>query len=170
METSTLIGNYLLGGAINAAVLVAIAFALSRFAKDSYGRSLLAIFLVIAGGAYVGFAIVAEASGLWALAELLHAIALGALGLLGLRRSPYWLALGWALHPLWDVPLHFFGGGHEFAPESWAIACVTFDWVVALYIVLAYRRSGGSRFRFRTGLPAAKMHRQTVPANPGAVR
>lgn len=153
METSVLIGNYLLGGAINAAVLVAVAFALSRFVKDAAGRSLLAIFLVIAGGAYVGFAIAGEASGLWVLGEFLHAIALGALGLLGLRRSPYWLALGWVLHPLWDVPLHYFAGGREFAPESWAIACVTFDWVVALYILAAYRRNGEGRLGFRRELP-----------------
>ncbi|MCW2134275.1 DUF6010 family protein [Arthrobacter sp. VKM Ac-2550] len=152
MTTSILIGNYLLGGAINAVLLVAIAFLLSRFVKDAAGRSLLAIFLIIAGGAYLGFAIAGEASGPWALAELLQALGLGALGIIGLRRSPYWLAAGWALHPIWDVPLHYFGGGHEFAPESWAIACASFDWIVALYIIAAYRQNGESRFNFRESM------------------
>ena len=94
----------------------------------------------------IGFAIAGEASGPWALAELLQALGLGAMGVIGLHRSPYWLAAGWALHPIWDVPLHYFGGGHEFAPESWAIACVSFDWIVALYIVAAYWFTSSTSF------------------------
>jgi len=128
--------TYLLGGFINATALVIVAFLLSRFAGEIYGRALLAIFLVIAGGAYVGFAVAAGASGLWFLAEILQAVALGVLGLLGLRRSPYWLAAGWALHPLWDFFVHYLGSGHEFAPESWAIACVSFDLLVAAYVAV----------------------------------
>ena len=101
-----MIGYFLAGRAVNATVLVAIAFLLSHFVGDIYGRSLLAIFLFIAGGAYVGFAVGAGESGLWALGESAHVLILGAVALLGLRGSPYWLAAGWALHPLWDVPLH----------------------------------------------------------------
>jgi hypothetical protein len=69
------------------------------------------IFLFIAGGAYVGFVVGAGASGLWFLAEMVHVVVIGTIGLLGLRGSPYWIALGWALHPLWDVPLHYIGPG-----------------------------------------------------------
>jgi hypothetical protein len=128
--------TYLLGGIVNAAALVIVAFLLSRFAGEIYGRALLAIILFIAGGVYVGFAVAAGASGLWFLAEMLQATALGALGLLGLHRSPYWLAAGWALHPLWDFFLHYVGPGHEFAPESWAIACISFDLLVAAYLAI----------------------------------
>ena len=128
--------TYLLGGLVNAAVLVLLAYLLSRFAGDTYGRALLAIILFIAGGVYVGFAVAAGASGAWFLAEMMQAIALGVLGLLGLRGSPYWLAAGWALHPLWDFVLHYLGSGREFAPESWAIACVSFDLLVAAYIAV----------------------------------
>jgi hypothetical protein len=119
--------------------LVVIAFLLSRFAGDIYGRSLLVIFLFIAAGAYVGFAVGATASGLWVLAEVAHVIVLGAMGLLGLRGSPYWIAAGWAVHPLWDFPLHYIGPGNTFAPAFWAISCVSFDWLIAVYIVIAYR-------------------------------
>jgi Family of unknown function (DUF6010) len=164
MTTSTLINNYLLGGAINAALLVALSFLLSRYLKDAVGRSLLAVFLVIAGGAYVGFSIVGEASGIWVFAELLQAVSLVALAILGLRRSPYWIAAGWALHPLWDVVLHFFGAGHDFAPESWAISCVSFDWIVALYIVAVYRINGEGRFKFRGSGTTA---RSLMTPNPG---
>ena len=140
---------FLVGGTVNGIVLVVLAFLLSRFVRDIYGRSLLVIFLFIAAGAYVGFAVGAGASGLWFLAEVGHVVVIGAMGLLGLRDSPYWIAAGWALHPLWDVPLHYIGPGHSFAPASWAISCVTFDWVVAVYIVIAYGLVGGRRLGFR---------------------
>jgi len=62
----------------------------------------------------------------------------GTLALRGLRYSPLWLAAGWAFHPLWDVALHYFGPGGSFAPASYTITCVSFDLLVAAYVVLAY--------------------------------
>jgi hypothetical protein len=153
-----MIGQFLLGGAINAAVLALIAFLLSRLAGDIYGRSLLAIFLFIAGGAYVGFAVAGNAGGLWFLAEIVQAVILGAIGLAGLRGSPYWLAAGWAVHPFWDLLLHYLGAGHEFAPEPWAIACISFDLLLAGYIVVAYRTGLiGNPRRTRTGVRNSDM-------------
>jgi hypothetical protein len=63
--------------------------------------------LFIAGGEYVGFAVGEGVSPIWALSEVLQVVVFGAVGLLGLRGSPYWLAAGWALHPLWDVVVHY---------------------------------------------------------------
>jgi hypothetical protein len=137
-ENILMIGQFLLGGAVNAIALALVAFLISRLAGEIYGRALLAIVLFIAGGVYLGFAIAGGASGPWVLAELVQAIALGVLGLLGLRGSPYWLVAGWALHPLWDVVLHYFGAGHEFAPDSWVIACVSFDLIIATYIAAVH--------------------------------
>jgi hypothetical protein len=139
--------QYLIGGVINGAILSLIAFLLSRFAGDIYGRALLVIFLFIATGVYVGFAVSALVSGLWVLAQVAHVIVLGSMGLLGLRGSPYWIATGWTLHVLWDYPLHYLGPGHAFAPAFWAISCVAFDLVIALYVVVAYRLGwvGGGR-------------------------
>ncbi len=134
-----MIGQFLLGGAIYALGLVIIAYLVSRFVGEIYGRALLAIMLVVAGGAYVGFAVAGNAGGLWFLAELVQALILGALALLGLRGSPYWLAAGWALHPIWDVLLHYLGAGHAFAPEAWTIACASFDLLVAAYIAITHR-------------------------------
>jgi hypothetical protein len=45
------------------------------------------------------------------LVELAQVIVFGTLALLGLRGSPYWIAAGWALHPFWDVVLHYIGPG-----------------------------------------------------------
>src|ERR687897_1302490 len=138
-----LIVPVLINGAIFAMVaVIVLAFLLSRFARDIIGRSVLVIFLVIAAGAYFGFATVGRdlvgSNQVWMLVELAQAIVFGAIGLLGLRGSPYWIAAGWALHPFWDVVLHYIGPGYSFTPWTYAIACVSFDWLVAIYIVIAY--------------------------------
>jgi hypothetical protein len=49
-----------------------------------------------------------------------------------------WLALGWALHPIWDLGLHRFGPG-QFAPEAYPVSCLSYDLIVAAVIVVVYR-------------------------------
>ena len=138
-----LIVPVLINGAIFATVAAIVpAFLLSRFTRDIYGRSVLVIFLFIAAGAYFGFATTGRdlvgTDQIWILVELIQAVVFGAIALLGLRGSPYWIAAGWALHPFWDFLLHYMGPGHSFTPWTYAIACVSFDWLVAIYIVIAY--------------------------------
>ena len=60
------------------------------------------------------------------------------MGLVGLFGSIWWIVAGWALHPLWDVGLHFLGPGRSFAPETYTIACLGFDLLVAAYIAITY--------------------------------
>jgi hypothetical protein len=129
----------LIEGAIGGAVLSLLAFLLSRFTRDIVGRTLLATVLFAAAGAYVGFAFEQGLLRPWVLIELLQAIGFGILGLIGWRGPARWLALGWALHPLWDFGLHYVGPGNTFTPLAYAIACISFDWVVAAYIFIAYR-------------------------------
>ena len=129
----------LIEGAIGGAVLSLIAFLLSKFASDIAGRTLFATVLFAAAGAYLGFAFEPGVSRIWLLIELLQAIAFGTLGLYGWRGNAKWLALGWALHPVWDFPLHYLGPGRSFAPWPYTIACLSFDWVVAAYIFIYYR-------------------------------
>ena len=128
----------LIEGAIGGALLALIAWLLSRFTKDIHGRTLLATVLFAAAGAYLGFAFVPPVSGIWLLIELLQCIAFGALGLYGWRGDAKWLALGWALHPLWDFLVHYIGPG-QFAPWPYTIACISYGWVVAAYIFIYYR-------------------------------
>ena len=128
----------LIEGAVGGAVLVLIAWLLSRFTKDIHGRTLLATVLFAAAGAYLGFAFVPPVSSIWLLIELLQCIAFGALGLYGWHGNAKWLALGWALHPLWDFLVHYIGPG-QFAPWAYTIACLSYDWVVAAYIFIYYR-------------------------------
>jgi hypothetical protein len=143
MSSTELIRAVLIEGAIGGAVLSLLAFVLSKFAKEIVGRTLLSTVLFAAAGAYFGFAFTAPVSRVWLLIELLQVIAFGTLGLLGWRGSPYWLALGYALHPIWDFGMHYIGPGNSVGPWPYAIACISFDWVVAAYIFIRYR--GASR-------------------------
>lgn len=142
MTQAELIRTLLIEGAIAGAVVSLLAFLLSRFIRDIVGRTLLATVLFVAAGAYFGFAFNESTPRIWVLIELLQAIAFGVLGLYGWRGSPYWLALGWMLHPVWDFGLHYLGPGSSFAPLPYTIACISFDWVVAAYVVIAYRFTG----------------------------
>ena len=129
----------LLEGVIAGAMLSLIAFLLSKFWNDIAGRTLLATVLFAAAGAYLGFSFAGPESRIWLLIELLQCIAFGTLGLYGWRGNAKWLALGWALHPFWDFPLHYLGPGQSFTPWPYPIACLTFDWIVAAYILIYYR-------------------------------
>src|SRR3712207_2163859 len=133
----------LINGAVFAALAVIVpAFLLSRFTRDIIGRSVLVIFLLAAAGAYFGFATlgrdVVGTHPIWTLVELAQVIVFGAIALLGLRGSPYWIAAGWALHPVWDMVVHYIGPGQSFTPWTYAIACLSFDWLVAIYIAIFY--------------------------------
>jgi len=147
--TAQMFVGLLVEGTILAVPLILVAFLLSRFIRDITGRSLLVVFLFAAAGAYFGFALLAAPGPIWVLAELVQVIIFGAIALLGLRGSPWWLAAGWAMHPLWDVVLHYVGPGHSFAPITYTIPCLSFDLLVAAYIAIAYGLVGDRRLRFR---------------------
>jgi hypothetical protein len=157
MTREQLIIAVLKEGAIGGAVLSLLAFLLSRFVRDVAGRGLLSILLMTAAGAYFGFAVAGGPGPGWTLLELAQVIVFGVPALLGLRGSPFWLAAGWALHPVWDAGLHYVGPGRTFAPMPYVIACISFDLVVGAYIMIAYglvglgRASSGSSGSKRFG-------------------
>jgi hypothetical protein len=150
-----MIAGLLFNGAVASVQLIVVSFLLSRFIRDVVGRALLAIALVIAAAAYVAFAVGAGQGSLWVVGELVGVGVYGAMGLLGVRHSPMWLAAGWALHPLWDVVLHYFGPGSSFAPMNYTIPCISFDLLVAVYIAIIYGSGvlGGGRAALRGTVP-----------------
>jgi hypothetical protein len=129
----------LIEGAIGAAVVSVLAFVLARFVSDLAGRTLVVTVLFAGAGAYFGFAFNDQTARVWVVIELLQVIAYGTLGLYGWRGSPFWLALAWVLHPLWDFGLHYLGPGDSFAPLRYTFACISFDLIIAAYIFMAYR-------------------------------
>jgi hypothetical protein len=129
----------LVEGAILALILIAVTHLLRR-----YTRPILFVVLLIAALVYVMFAARARAGSIWIVVEVVGVIIYGAIGWKGLRGSLWWLAAAWALHPIWDIGLHYFGSGRSFDPPlRYPIPCLSFDLLVAAY--LAFRASRESR-------------------------
>jgi hypothetical protein len=136
-HTTSQIAIILLAGVIGGSVSVLVAHLVRR-----YTRHILAAILMAAAAFYILFALRADAGSAWIAVEIGGLVLFGAMGIAGVRGSPWWLVAGWAFHPIWDVALHYIGPG-TFAPASYAIACVSWDWVTAGYI--AFRITRDSR-------------------------
>jgi hypothetical protein len=65
--------------------------------------------------------------------ELVGAVLYGTAAVLGARRWPALLALGWTAHAVWDLSFHY-ANGPAFAPAWYALFCVGFDLPVGAYI------------------------------------
>lgn len=128
-------GSALLAGVIGGALFVGVAYLLRPFT-----RPILAYVLILVAFAYVIFAAVAGQSAGWLALELLGVGIYGTLAILGLRGSAWWLAAAWALHPLWDIALHYVGPGAAFAPVWWTVPCLSWDLVTAAYIAVRAAR------------------------------
>jgi hypothetical protein len=129
---------WLLVGLAAAAPLLAFAHRLPK----AVARDLLGIALIVAALIYVGFGWTWGAAR-WLGIEMVGVAIFGAFVLLARRRSTWWLVIGWSVHAVWDVALHFLGPGRHVAPAWYAIACLSFDLAVAGYLVavlLAPRR------------------------------
>jgi hypothetical protein len=107
--------------------------------KGTGERQVLALGLVVASVIYVVFAL-AGAGPLWSLIEILGVAVFGMFASLGLHGRALWLAAGWALHVPWDAGLHLWGAGAEFAPAWYPTLCISFDLLVAGYVVARFGR------------------------------
>ncbi|HRW07099.1 MAG TPA: hypothetical protein P5121_18475 [Caldilineaceae bacterium] len=100
---------------------------------------ILALGLIVAAIIYVGFALV-WGNTQWVAIEIGGLLLYTVFVLLAQRHNLVWLAVGWAVHPLWDIGLHWLGQGHTVAPEWYIFACLSFDLVVAGYMVTRLNR------------------------------
>lgn len=116
-------------------ILLALLFLLLARSRGTKSEpTVLAIGLLVAAIIYIGFAlrwgntqwIAIEVGGL-----LLYALFV----LLAQRHNLIWLAIGWAAHPLWDMGLHWLGQEQSVAPEWYVFACLSFDLVMAGYML-----------------------------------
>lgn len=116
-------------------LLAAALYLVYARSQDSYTESLiLRSGLIVAALIYVGFAAV-WGNGTWMFIEIAGIAIYGLFVLLAVRFSAIWLAIGWAAHSIWDVLLHLLGLGHAIAPEWYVVACLSFDLLVAAYIL-----------------------------------
>ncbi|OZG75024.1 hypothetical protein BTA51_01075 [Hahella sp. CCB-MM4] len=103
-------------------------------------RAISAVFgwgLIVAALIYVGFALLIG-DWHWLLIEALGIVVYSLFFLISKVRTVLWVAAGWLAHPLWDVALHLQGPGYHVAPAWYAVACISFDFVVAGYIYYRY--------------------------------
>jgi hypothetical protein len=133
-----LIVGLLINGVAYALIAIALAFVIERIGGPRYARLLVGVGLIVASLFYVYFAARESQSALWNIGELAGVAVFGTMAVLGMRGSRWWLVVGWALHPLWDVVLHYFLPGRAFAPLGYVFACLSFDLLVAAYV--AWRR------------------------------
>lgn len=96
-------------------------------------QSVLAAGLVIAATTYL---VMASFTGnqAWIALEGAGLVGYGLAAILGIFVSPWWLAIGWLAHPVWDIYFHWLGSGALFVPGAYVIICLSFDVLVALYI------------------------------------
>lgn len=109
----------------------------------SFERNLLATFLVGMPLVYVTRYLLAStrrAANRWLWIEVLGVIIFAALAVLGLKRSPWFLAIGIVAHGLaWDS-WHY--RNSTYIPDWYAIACLAVDLALGAYVVArvpAYR-------------------------------
>lgn len=94
--------------------------------------------LIIAALIYVCFAAL-DANVSWLIIESAGVVIYSCFFILSNKRGLYWLAAGWMLHPVWDAALHLLDAGGSFAPNWYAIMCISFDITVAGYLLQQVR-------------------------------
>jgi hypothetical protein len=114
-------------------VLLAIGFVLLVRQSGSYAKEqrAYAIGLLSAALIYVVFGLFSGTVA-WILIELMGVPIYAVFAWLGLKKSGWFLAIGWAFHVFWDAGLHDFST--PFVPHWYIGGCIGFDLLVAAYI------------------------------------
>ena len=73
----------------------------------------------------------------WLAVELAGVAIYGYAAVRGVRGSAWWLVAGLALHPVWDVALHYAGPGRAVAPDWYTTWCLTYDLMSAAIAAIA---------------------------------
>jgi hypothetical protein len=95
--------------------------------------------LVLTAVAYFLFGLLHGAPGRHLALEAVGAVAYTLAAVLGARRWPLLLAVGWTGHVAWDLFVHY-AGGPNFAPAWYPVLCVGFDLFLGGYIAGAVTR------------------------------
>ena len=91
-----------------------------------------AIALIIAASIYVAFSSLSQ-NTIWIFTEVIGVIIFSIVGFLGVKFSPWFLAMGWLIHPAWDLLID----NHNltvFVPQWYPRVCIGYDIAIALYI------------------------------------
>jgi hypothetical protein len=103
-------------------------------------RHVLAYGLIAVAFVYVAFSGRSDNPTVWLGFEMTGVAIFGSFALLSIIGSPWWLVVGFALHPLWAIVFHYIGTGREFTPNGLALANAAFDLTIAAYVVYDHWR------------------------------
>ena len=103
--------------------------------KPKHSNRWFSIGLVVAALVYLNLAVVAQAPTAALLTESGGVILFGVLAWIASGRSSVLLTIGWFLHPVWDVALHVWASGGDYAPEWYVWACISFDILVGVHLI-----------------------------------
>ena len=127
-------------GVAKGVILALVTSAVLMVIPEGLVLPLVAIFMGVASGVYVGFALkdpeAKEAPIQWA-----GAIVFAVAAAVGLWASPWWLVAGWAAHAVWDS-LHHFRTLKTQTSLGYPGLCAAYD--LALAAFLAYWIGAGS--------------------------
>jgi hypothetical protein len=118
-------------------IVLAFGFLLWTRAQPDAGRRLYAIGLAVTALIYVVFALIGRAGPRSLAVEAVGLLLYGAAAWLGFRKSAALLALGWAMHVVWDVSLHLQGAGAAYTPDWYPWGCASFDLMVGGAVLAA---------------------------------
>ena len=107
-------------------ILVVQAFP-SRIHNNFY-----ALALIIAASIYVAFSFLSQ-NTTWIFTEIIGVIIFSIIAFLGVKFSLWFLAIGWLIHPAWDLLID----NHNltaFVPQWYPTVCIGYDIAIALYI------------------------------------
>jgi hypothetical protein len=123
-------------------IALAFAFLLWTRAQPDAGRRFYAIGLAVTALIYVVFALIGGAGARSLALEAGGVVLYGAAAWVGFRKSAALLALGWAMHPVWDVALHLQYPGAAYTPDWDPGGCVGFDLMVAGAVLASAAMAG----------------------------
>lgn len=112
---------------------LAIGFVLIARRRGSFAKEkrAFAAGLLIAALVYVGFGFFSNSIG-WIITETLGVPIYAVFAWLGLKKSGWFLAIGWAFHVAWDALLHDYSTA--FVPHWYINVCIGFDLLLAGYV------------------------------------
>jgi hypothetical protein len=148
------------------AALALATIRVSRRMPPTKERRLYAVVLVAAAAVYLVFALRGGA-GAWIGVEAAGVAAYGLVAYLGATRSAWWLAAGWLAHVGWDVTLHG-ASATPFVPLFYPMFCVSYDVLVAAYVVTRRKAWPAREKRSDPDAPRATAAASSLPPAPAS--
>ncbi|HLW71844.1 MAG TPA: hypothetical protein VKS22_14615 [Candidatus Binataceae bacterium] len=110
------------------------------FARAAYTfrwgtKAVLGYALITASLVYLPFGIYYGRPLPWLACETLGIAVYVVIAFLGMRGSGWWLVIGWATHPFWNITLHHLGLGAGVGPYWLTVFSSAFDLMVAAMII-----------------------------------